>query len=203
MHLTFPTRAIKNLANEPWKGGAFLDSVLPNQDVMYNQAQAKEEFKKGNYPLACAAYKKLWENSGELNQYLLSWYGRCLRKIGDNTSFIEVCDELLASGQQLNKYVIDLFCWCIYDSIIKSFSVEDTDGLLCFLQRAEYITQHSQQLGFYDESKTPFVLTIKKVVKIFRERASINYKEIIVWLTNLNPDILSEDVLSFKDSSGR
>ncbi|MDL2280853.1 hypothetical protein LJC10_03220 [Selenomonadales bacterium OttesenSCG-928-I06] len=183
--------------------GVFVDDVQANTNIMYTQEQAKNEYDKGNYSTACDIYRELWENSDKRNQYLLSWYGQCLRKIGDNTSFIDICDNLLNAGQQLNKYVVNLFCWCIYDCFIKNYSVENTDDFLCFLQRADYIAKNSQQLGLDYEPKNPFVLTIKKVVKILKNRASINYKEIITWLTKLNPDILSEEVFSFTDFTGK
>ena len=180
-----------------------MDNVQANTSDIYTQQQAKDEYDKGNYPTACDAYRELWQSSNKRNQYLLSYYGRCLRKLEDNISFIDVCDDLLTEGQQLNRYVVDVFCWCIYDSFIKNYSVEDTDGFSCFFQRAEYIIQNSQQLGFGDESKTPFVLTIKKVVKVYRNKASIAYKEIINWLNKLNPDILSEEPFSFTDTTGK
>ena len=180
-----------------------MNCVQANTNVPYTQSQAKDEYDKGNYPVACDAYRELWEKSNKRSDFLLSWYGRCLRKIGNNNSFIDICDNILVTGHELNKYVADVFCWCVYDCFIKTYSDDDVDGFLCFLKRAEYITQNSQQLGFDDESHTPFVLTIKKVVKIFRNRASTNYKEIIAWLNKLNPDILSEEVFSFTDATGK
>jgi len=65
-----------------------LDDIISCKEIEYTQENAKAEYDKGNYPLAKIIYEKLWEDSKRENNFLLSWYGRSLRKTGESKKFI-------------------------------------------------------------------------------------------------------------------
>jgi len=182
---------------------AFLDDLVHIDEIEYTQINAKAEYDQGNYLLARRIFEKLWEDSNGRNMFVLSWYGRTLRKLDENQKFINICDELDESLYTRNQYVKDVLCWSIYDIFIKSYSVDNQDGFGNFIKRAEFIISKSSQLSLEDSSKNPYVLTVMKVVKAYNKRASVRHKEIIKWLSLLNPDILSEEVFNFVDNSGK
>lgn len=163
------------------------------------------EFDKGNYPLAKSMFETLWNNSSKNNTYLLNNYGRALRKTNENIIFVEICRELNGNQNIMsNKFVVSTLCWCIYDCYIKNYSpVADKDGFIDFLKRAEFIISNCKQMDANEHYKNPYVLTIKKVVKSYNHRASKNYNEIIKWLSNLNPEELSDEVYRFQDENGK
>lgn len=166
---------------------------------------AELAFKKGEYKEAVELYDNLYMLSNQTNQYYLSRYGFCLRKLNRSYEFVELCDKLLENKRTLNQYILSIYCWSIYDVFIKSFIYknEDKEQYIVFLNRAKYIVENSTQKAKNEESITPFVLTVKKVVKIYNSKPSKNYKEIIKWLLLLDPDLLSEDVYEFKDDMGK
>ncbi|HZJ77257.1 MAG TPA: hypothetical protein VFD52_00445 [Clostridia bacterium] len=180
-----------------------MNVLVDIEEIEYTQNNARAEYDKGNYTLASVIYGKLWDESNKRNMFLLSWYGRTLRKLGENQKFIDICDELDESLYSGNQYLKDILCWSIYDSYIKNYSVDNQDGFSDFIERSEFIINKSCQLSLAEASKNPYVLTVMKVVKAYNKRASVRYKEIIKWLLLLNPDILSEEVFSFVDNSGK
>ncbi|MGL5434984.1 MAG: hypothetical protein ACRDBO_06230 [Lachnospiraceae bacterium] len=180
-----------------------MDDLIHVDEIEYTQNNARAEFDQGNYPAASIIFQKLWENSKQSNMFVLSWYGRVLRKLGENRKFISICDELNESLYANNQYVKDVLCWSIYDEYIKNYSVENQDEFVEFLNRAELIINNSRQLSVSDSYKNPYVLTVMKVIKIFNKRASVRYKEVIKWLLLLNPDNLSDEPYGFTDSYGK
>ncbi|WP_373000396.1 hypothetical protein [Lutispora sp.] len=181
-----------------------MDDIVKDKEIEYTRENAKAEFANGNYPLAKTIFETLWDNSSKNDVYLLYDYGQALRKVKESITFVEICREL--NGNQnimLNKWIISTLCWCLYDCYIKNYSVADKDGFDDFIKRAEYIKNNCIQMNANEHYKTPYVLTIKKVVKIYNERASKNFKEIIKWLSYLDPDILSEEVFNFQDEAGK
>lgn len=174
------------------------------EEIEYNQENAKTEFENGNYPLAKIIYEKLWEDSKRKNDFLLSWYGRSLRKLGESKKFVDIYEEIKENPRTIsNKFVIDILCWCIYDVYIKEYSFDNNEGFSIFISKAEFIKNNCGQLSSAESTKNPYVIMIKKVIKIYNEKASKNYKEINKWLSYLNPDILSEDVFNFIDETGK
>ncbi len=181
-----------------------MDITIQDKEVEFTKENAKAEFSKGNYPLAKAIFETLWNNSNKDDAYLLYDYGRALRKEKENSKFIEICNGLNDKQDIINnKWIISILCWCIYDSYIKNYSVDNKEDFYDFIKKAEYIKNNCEQLNTNEHCKNPYVLTIRKVVKIYNERASKNYKEIIKWLSYLDPDKLSEDVFSFQDENGK
>lgn len=181
-----------------------LDEITQNGEIMYTIENAKTELNKGNYALAKTILEFLWNNSNKNNSYLLSYYGRALRKVNESKTFIAICRDL-GSNQSImsNVYIKSTLCWCIYESYIKGYSVEDTEGFSNFIKKAEFIIENCSQMDANEHYKTPYVFTISKVVKVYSYRASKNYKEVIKWLSLLDPERLSEEVFNFRDETGK
>jgi cold shock CspA family protein len=181
-----------------------LDAIQHDIEIEYTKEKAKIEFEKGNYSLARIMFETLWDKSNKDNVYLLYDYGKVLRKTQENIKFIEICRELNSKKNIIsNKWINSLLCWCLYDAYIKNYFVDDKENFNDFLKRAEYIINNCVQKDGEEHYKTPFVLTIRKVVKIYNDRPSKNYKEIVKWLSYLDPDRLSEEDFSFQDENGQ
>lgn len=181
-----------------------LNSILSYEKIEYTQEYAKAEYDKCNYPIAKIIYEKLWEDSKKENTFLLSWYGRSLRKLGENKKFIDIYNELKGNHKIIsNKFVIDILCWCIYDVYIKEYSFDDSEQFNDFITKAEFIKNYSSQLDADQSFINPYVVTIRKVVKTYKDKTTKNYKEIIKWLSYLNPDRLPVNDYKFIDETGK
>lgn len=181
-----------------------MDDTLQDNEIEYTNKNAKDELEKGNYNTAKTIFETLWNNSSKNDPYLLFNYGQALRKTKNGLVFIEICKELNGNKDIMsNKFVVSTLCWCLYDCYIKNYSVDDKEGFDYFIKRAEYIINNCEQMDANEYYKNPFVLTVIKVVKIYRDKPSKNYNEILKWLSYLNQDKLSEDVFCFKDETGK
>lgn len=181
-----------------------LDNGFKNSEIEYTRENAKVEFEKGNFSLAKTMLAALWEKSNKEDEFLLFEYGKVLRKLNESNIFIHICEELKLNQSIIsNKYIVSLLCWCFYDSCIKTYSVEDNDGFNEFIKKAEFIVNNCIQMDANEHYKTPYVFTVKKVIKIYNTRSSKNYKEIIKWLSYLDPDKLSEEVYNYIDETGK
>lgn len=175
--------------------------------IKYSEEEAKNAIEEKNFPLAIEIYKKLCIDDGFRNQNMLAKYGWALRKGGKSKEFIIICREYIKTKKINHKFLKNILCWCLYDEYIRNYTEKDIEieeeeqkeKFEEFLKRANYIVNNTEQLPFDDYCINPYVLTIKKVIKIYNERSSTNYKEIISWLSKLNPDILSEKVFVFND----
>ncbi len=181
-----------------------MEDDIINNNIELTRENAKAEFEKENYTIAKQILKILWDNSSKDDVYLLYEYGKVLRKVKEGNTFIEICRELTKNDHILsNKWIKSILCWCLYDCCIKNYTIKDNDSFDEFIKRAVYIKDNCIQEEINQNFINPYILTIKKVVKIFNERASKNFKEIIKWLSYLNPDKLSEEVFTFKDETGK
>ncbi len=181
-----------------------MDDIVRNKEIEYTKENAKIEFKKGNYPLAKIILETLWNNSNKDDAYLLYYYGQVLRKEKESITFIEICRGLNSNKKIMsNRWIASTLCWCLYDAYIRNYSIEDKDGFNDFIKRAEYIENNCTQMNAEEHYKTPYVLTIRKVVKAYNDKASRKFKEIIKWLSCLDPDKLSEEVFNFQDETGK
>lgn len=180
-----------------------MDENFEIKSIKFNREDAKLEFQTGNYDKAKCILEDLWSNSNHSDVYLLYDYGRVLRKIGDSVIFVNACRDINNKKILKNKWISDMLCWCLYDCYIKDYSTLDVENYNDFIKRAEYIKNNCEQLNPEEYFKNPYVLTIKKVVKVLKEKPSKNYKKILLWLSYLNPDLLSEKVFNFKDGSGK
>lgn len=182
-----------------------MNDCLQNVDeIEYTKENAKVEFKKGNFAISEKILERLWNDSPKTDAYLLYDYGKALRKVKASYKFVEICRELNGNNNIIsNTWIVSTLCWCLYECYIKDYAAEDNDNFNDFIKRSEYIKDHCVQLSANEHYKNPYILTVKKVVKIYNVKASKNYKKIIEWLSYLDPDRLSEEVFSFQDETGK
>lgn len=181
-----------------------MNNNVQNAEIEYTREDAKLQYKNKNYPLAKTMFETLWNKSNKSDVFLLYDYGQALRKVNESKIFVEICRDLNENQNIMsNNWIISTLCWCLYDCYIKNYSVSDDDEFSDFIKRAEYIKNHCVQMNANEHQKNPYVLTIIKVVKSYNERTSKNFKEIIKWLSYVDPDRLSEIVFKFQDGQGK
>lgn len=149
-------------------------------------------------------FAKLWKEENESNQYVLSYYGRVLRKLGKQVEFIDICRNFIRGGKEItNKYVLSCLCWCIYERYIQNYDSDDKEGLTEFIKEAQYIKNNCEQRT---DHSNPYVQTIIKVLKVYSKgnmRSKKNLGEILEWISYLQPEKLSEEVFKYKDKNGK
>lgn len=92
--------------------------------------------------------------------------------------------------------------WVLYKKIIRLYDVADSSAFDEFMNAAEIITSTCSQLEAGNQGN-PYVPTVLKVLKILNGRDNKNYSKILVWVQKLDPNILSEDVFTFTDETGK
>lgn len=138
----------------------------------------REEVEKGNY------------------NYYFSGYSRCCKNLGLDEEFIEFLNahqELLKDEKISNQY-----SWIIYKTKIKNEI--DIQNLQKY---ANIIIKSCRQGPFEDNNSTPYVLTIKRIVKVLKDQNNPNYRLIKEWILKLNQNDLRDDnIFNYKDESG-
>lgn len=171
---------------------------------MIERDQAKEYYKNKDYDNALNLYDKLWNLSNKDDHNLFAEYGNSLRKCNKSAIFINEFSKISKNSYlRKNNYVISVLCWCIYDVYIKDYVDTEESNFDEFIKMAETIVNHTKQKASSDEIITPFVLTVKKVVKVYNNKPSSrtsknNQEKIVEWLEKLEPSILSEECLITK-----
>lgn len=169
---------------------------------MTERDKAKEYYKTKDYEKAVDLYEKLWSFSDKNNHDLLAEYGNALRKANKSQDFIKEFAKISKDSYlRKNNYVISVLCWCAYDVYIKDYVDNEEANFEQFIKMAEFVTKNSKQNAGNKEMLTPFVLTVKKVVKIYNNKPSsrtskTNQEKIIEWLEKLDSIILSEECLT-------
>lgn len=166
--------------------------------------EAKKLYNQKEYFASANKCKSLWENSNKNNHNLLAEYGKALRKDNRQEEFLEIYKELKKESYlRENKYILSVLCWCIYDLYIKTYEYNNEEDLKLFLKYAIFIIKNCDQMDGKTHFYNPYVITVRKVIKTYRKMNNSNYKEIIKWLTTLNPDILSDEVFIISDETGK
>lgn len=169
----------------------------------YTLQNAKDIIKEGNTILAEKIMSVLWKNSRNTDVFLLYEYGKVLRKNKKQNVFIDICRELKDNIQIIkNKFILQVLCWCIYDVYIKDFRKDEQGDFNEFIKEATFIRSNCIQLPKEIHYQNPYVLTIMKVVKTYMKSSSVNYNEVLKWLSFLKPDDLSEEEYCFQDEKG-
>lgn len=169
---------------------------------MTEREKAKEYYNNKDYEKAVILYEKLWNSSNKDDHNLFAEYGNALRKSNKSEIFISEFSKINKDSYlRKNNYVISVLCWCVYDVYIKDYIDSEESDFEQFIKMAEFITKYSKQKAGNNEILTPFVLTIKKVVKIYNNKPSSrtsknNQEKIIEWLEKLDSSILSEECLT-------
>lgn len=98
-----------------------MDNTQNVSDVLITQQNAKAAFNNENYSLACAIYEKLWEQD-KSNQFLLSYYGRCLRKL-IHQLFLSPSRLHIFHRRELDpRWIAPFDCWSYNEHRLQQFS---------------------------------------------------------------------------------
>lgn len=173
-------------------------------EIEYSKEFAKELIDAGDFETAKQVLEKLWNESSKDDLYLLNTYGRTLRKTNESIRFVEICrDRKKFKTYSSNIYIKSTLCWCIYDCYIKEFEYDpdDVEAFNGFIQRAEFIVNNCVQADKENCFINPYVLTIRKVIKVYKGRGS-NYRAMLRWIKYLDSSKLPEDVFKYTDVSG-
>ncbi len=163
--------------------------------------EGKEKYNNQKYEEALVIFEQLWSESESINLTILGYLGLCLRKHNRSEEFVDICRDLKADTKLFrNSFISSTLCWCIYDTYIKTYDASETENFKEFLKRATYITNELKQLSSDKFYMNPYVLTIIKVVKVYRDKASTNWDAVINWLNKLNPHELPNEVFEFYDN---
>lgn len=134
--------------------------------------------------------------------FILSQVGIYLRKLNESGAFINKLTELGLNVLIKNQYVLNAYIWCLYDVEIKSYEYsEDIEAFNKFQATAQFITNNCKQLSSEESHKNPYILTIKKYIRIIKNRAYANPHNILEWVNKLNPELLSMEPQKWNDFS--
>lgn len=75
-----------------------------DEQIEYNEINAKKAMEENNIPLAIEIYKKLCEKDEFNNQILLARYGLALRKGDKPKEFIEICREYIKTKKLMQSF---------------------------------------------------------------------------------------------------
>ncbi|MGS0973152.1 MAG: hypothetical protein ACVCEJ_07965 [Candidatus Izemoplasmataceae bacterium] len=138
-----------------------------------------------------------WINNGNISQYRFSQFGKQLYEEERYNEFIDIYEQF--SDVEFNKFCKHWYTWCLY----KAMRLDVTNDIATDEIILEKIIANCDQSPTTKEYFTPYVLSVRYLVKKIKSSNNINYEKIHYWLTKLNPDILSEDEKEFKSKEGK
>ena len=123
----------------------------------------------------------------EFNIYAYSSYGRICRKLNKQKEFLQVIKPLLLSEEMVDftvEFFADNIGWCLYDLYIPKYD-ENCDYDI--IEKSQFILKHCKQKELNEYKYNPLIFTVFKIVKVLKDRSSVNYKKIIELLELLDP----------------
>ena len=158
-------------------------------------------FNANDYESVINYFKKIVDNSHFNSSYIVSLVAASYIKVNRPLEFIDAY-KILPSNLKNNSFVLNNLCWCYYHGVIKAYDYKNVDEFERFLKIAEYIINNSYIEGGDNNFKTPYVLTVFKVVKVYKLKPSKNYREILRWLDKVDKEQLSDVCYEFVDVGG-
>lgn len=138
-----------------------------------------------------------WINNGNISQYRFSQFGKQLYEEERYEEFIDIYEQF--SDVEFNTFCKHWYTWSLYKAMRMNVTNDITTDEIIL----EKIIANCDQSPTTKEHFTPYVLSIRYLVKKIKNSNNINYEKIHYWLTKLNPDILSEDEKEFKSKEGK
>lgn len=123
----------------------------------------------------------------EFNIYAYASYGRICRRLNKQEEFLQAIKPLLLSEEIVDftvEFFADIIGWCLYDLYISKY---DEDSDYDIIEKSQFILKHCKQKELNEYKFNPLVFTIFKIVKVLKDRSSVNYKKIIELLELLDP----------------
>ena len=171
-----------------------------NFDFYESIEKIKTSYKKDEYEKVIELCNEIYKHPLFNSVYVLYLHSKSLIRVGKPLDFVNVYRELSVDLKKDEK-VMNNLCWCYYYGVIKQYDYKDLDGFEKFLNTANYIIKNTKP--DYTENTNPYILTVLKVVRIYKQKTSRNYNEILSWLDNLDKDKLSDECYEYKDQKGK
>ena len=176
---------------------------------LQEQFECLLKIKTDNLDVFADATIKLLELTTVKDSFLLSKIGPEMRNVDKqrknlvcSEKYFDYINKLGIENFIQNKFVMSPFTWCAYNIKIQGYQyIEDTYDE--FIKWAEIIVNNCIQLPLAQTNKTPYVITILKVIKTFRKKLSVSHFQLLSWVEKLNPDELSEECYQFTDEKGK
>lgn len=166
--------------------------------------EAEKLLSDQNNDLAREAFLALLNDCTYKQTYFLSKVGSALRKLNESEAFIIKINELGFDLLKVNDFIVQNYTWCLYDTRIKNYEIfDDIEAYKQFVSASNIIVENCIQLPAEEGFKNPYILTIKKCIKILKNKPSVNYHEILKWINRLNPDLLSMNPYKVTDENGK
>lgn len=156
--------------------------------------QAKELRSNKQYREALPLYRQCWEAYPDQRTTWDGWgYAFCLSKEGHYQDALDICREVYKMDSTFEP-IKSQYAWAIYYTEIK---VDKVDNVGKFLKAAQAVIGLVEQADQY----APYTRTVLVVAKYFKD--PYRPERILEWLSKLNPEILSAEGYSYKDSDGK
>lgn len=153
-------------------------------DVRALQKQA-DDVLKNDPQKACEFLRQAFELDKN-NKFTLSKYGQALRNANRPKEYIDLCEKLNNHTLLQDKWILAWLCWCHYDYYIKPFSVEGECSHEDFFNSAEFIVNNCKQPEAKEHYINPYIITIRKVVKVLEQVNAENYDLQLEWLNKID-----------------
>ena len=122
------------------------------------------------------------------DSFLISKIGIEIRNVDKNRKNL-ICSEIFINHLLIlgienlrnNKFVMAPFTWCVYNVKIQFYEYAE-QTFEEFIKYSEFIVNNCMQLSLEQTNKTPYVVTILKVIKIFRKKQSFSYLQLLNWV---------------------
>jgi len=165
--------------------------------------EAEKLLNEQNIDLAIAAFLALLNDCTHRHTFILSRIGNSLRKLNQQAAFVEKINELGFDLLKGNNFVLQNYIWCLYDIKIKTYEIsDDVEAYKQFVTASNIIVDNCVQLPLEEGFKNPYILTIKKYIRILKNKSSVNHHEVLKWISKLNPDLLSMTPYIINDEDG-
>ena len=167
------------------------EQPLPGHPTGNSRAKADSLRKSGDFAAAAEAYAAIWPDGDPWTGWA---YALCLRKI-KNPHALDVAKTVvdIAPDFQLGRSV---YAWALADSIRTTEEITPQ-----FLTCAETIIALTVGHENAYRPVSPFVSTVLRVARVFATKG--RYKQVLEWLSRLDPNQLPSDEFPFVDPTGK
>ena len=163
--------------------------------------EAKQLFDSENFPDALERIESAIKEARTYNEYHYHLYCRILRKLNRSKDFLEIINDLINNEKFEEAIFVDDISWCIYDVYVKDY---DESMNYDIIKESKFILERCSQPEENNIFKNPLVITVFKIVKVIKNRSTVNYKLIAELLEKLDCKKLSTtDTFKFIDDKNK
>lgn len=135
------------------------------------------------------------------NEYHYHLYCRILRKLERSKDYLDIIYDLINNKIFEEAMFVDDISWCIYDVYVKEY---DESMNYDIIKESKFILERCSQPEEKNTFENPLVFTIFKIVKVIKNRSTVNYKLIAELLEKLDCKKLSTtDTFKFIDDKNK